>query len=388
MDEMKSWQHGYQLDKLKALEDFYAPYNRHALSVFGKFKKNDIATHLSKGTLMLLQDESLQPGTSSAYVMETVKVPTKIKMHGDTVIGQKLKGDLTFSRLVGNTTQLAEMLDEFSYNDCWLFSYAGDRAICMLAENVGFHKVGYKVTSFSEIISIYFRQNICSPLGVRVHPVVSPAELVGMAKITSVGSTLPLLILQKIQQKGLHYTNHYSNYNQKKAWSALALRGYSEDPAFITKPAEMNEKWAVEHKNETFFLQDTPLYAQFPEVRELLSFLDGDVHRVRFMKLAPGGGELQRHTDQVDPDAGNSLGALTRLHFPLKTNDKVVFSTWNGNDEKENYHYGFGECWVIDTRKPHMAVNGGNEERIHLVVDTIVTPKLQKMIVDAGPRRV
>lgn len=70
-----------------------------------------------------------------------------------------------------------------------------------------------------------------------------------------------------------------------------------------------------------FELQDTPLYEHFPEVRELLSFLDGEVHRVRFMRLAPGGGELTRHTDQVDPDAGNSLGALARLHFPLKTNN-------------------------------------------------------------------
>jgi hypothetical protein len=27
------------------------------------------------------------------------------------------------------------------------------------------------------------------------------------------------------------------------------------------------------------------------------------------------------------------------------------------------------ECWFLDTRKPHMAINGGDEERIHLVVD-------------------
>jgi hypothetical protein len=144
----------------------------------------------------------------------------------------------------------------------------------------------------------------------------------------------------------------------------------------------MNDKWHEAHKDEHFELQDTPLYAQFPEVRKLLEFLDGDVHRVRFMRLAPGGGELTRHTDQVDPDAGNSLGALARLHFPLKTNKDVLFSTWNGDDQEERYHYGFGECWVIDTRKPHMAINGGSEERIHLVVDVIVTPKIEQMIAE------
>ncbi len=382
MDEMKPWQHGYQLDKLKDLEDFYAPYNRHALSVFGKFKKNDIATRLSKGTLIVHHDELLRPGMSCAYVTEIAKVATKIKMHGATVIGQKLPGDVTFSRLVGNTTRLSEMLDGFSHKDCWLFSFAGDKAICTLAEIQGFQKVGYKVTSFSEIISVYFRQNKWARMGVRVHPVVPQAELVGMAKIAEWDTSKALPILDTIKAMCPVFTNHYSNYNQKDAWSALALRGYLDDPSFITKPAEMNDKWKEEHKEKQFELQDTKVYKYFDEVRELLSFIDGDVHRVRFMRLAPGGGELQRHTDQVDPDAGNSLGALARLHFPLKTNKNVVFSTWNGDDEKENYHYGFGECWVIDTRKPHMAVNGGNEERIHLVVDTVVTPKLERMICD------
>jgi len=30
-----------------------------------------------------------------------------------------------------------------------------------------------------------------------------------------------------------------------------------------------------------------------------------------------------------------------------------------------------------------MAINGGDEERIHIVVDTIVTPKLEEKIINA-----
>ena len=30
---------------------------------------------------------------------------------------------------------------------------------------------------------------------------------------------------------------------------------------------------------------------------------------------------------------------------------------------------GLGECWYLDMRKPHTAVNGGNENRFHLVFD-------------------
>ena len=381
---MKSWQHGYDLDFLKGIEAFYAPYNAHALSPFGKFKKNNVAEQLHVGGLHMIPDGDK---IEACYVSKRSKVPGKIVMHGKTVIGEKLKGDCTISHLCATEQGLSDLTKSllwiFGEENTWLTCYAGQKDICALAEENGFKRIGYKVSSFAEITAVYFRDSAASSFGPRQHPKVSKADLVGMAKIRPVDGTLLVGILQKIDSLKLNYTNHYSNYNTMNAWSALALRGYSADPAFITKPAEMNDKWHEAHKEEHFELQDTVLYDHFPEVRELLSFLDGEVHRVRFMRLAPGGGELTRHTDQVDPDAGNSLGALARLHFPLKTNHKVLFSTWNGHDEREQYHYGFGECWVIDTRKPHMAVNGGTEERIHLVVDTIVTPQLERMIADA-----
>lgn len=377
---MKPWQHGFSLDYLKDLEGFYEPHNKYAISTFGKFKKNDIAAHLHEGTLKFSYGSTEK---MAGFVVERSKVMSKITMHGKTIIGEKQKGDITFSRLVGDPLTLLDILDpegEYGCRNSWLITYAGNKEIRCVAERSGFDYVGYKVTSYSEVLAVYFRNDSMN-FGPRKHPVVDPAELVGMAKIGEWDTSKAQHILDTIKAMCPVFTNHYSNYNQKDAWSALALRGYLNDPSFITKPAEMNDKWIEAHQHEQFELQDTNVYKYFDEVRELLSFLDGDVHRVRFMRLAPGGGELTRHTDQVDPDAGNSPGALARLHFPLKTNDKVIFSTWNGNDERENYHFGFGECWVIDTRKPHMAVNGGDKERIHLVVDTIVTPKLERMIV-------
>jgi hypothetical protein len=388
---MKEWQHGFELTFLKRMESFYEPHNRFALSPFASFKKNNIAEHLHKKTLHIVDGpcptkdkELLQPFYPlAAYVVEPVKVSTKIKMFGNTVIGEKLKGDVVFSCLVGDSLALLDVLDPdgpYGAKNCWLFTFGGNSQIRQIAERSGFEYVGYKVTSFSEVIAIYFRNDPMN-FGPREHPQISPAELVGMKKLFDVPQEhvdLYPSILHKLET--LPFTNHYSNYNKKNAWSAISLRGYSPDFAFITKPAEMSEKWHKEHEDTPFALQDTALYKQFPEVRALLSFLDGDIHRVRFMKLAPGGGELLRHTDQVDPDAGNALGALARLHFPMKTNPQVLFTTWNDRDQPLQYHYGFGECWIIDTRKPHMAANRGSEERIHLVVDTVVTPKLERLI--------
>ena len=47
------------------------------------------------------------------------------------------------------------------------------------------------------------------------------------------------------------------------------------------------------------------------------------------MNLAPGGGELERHTDQVDPDAGVNDAKLMRFHFPIVTNTDC-YSSVNG----------------------------------------------------------
>jgi len=379
---MKDWQHGVELNLLKRIERFYEPHNKFALSPFGKFKKNNIAEAMHKGTLKVLRDNE------ACLVVERAKVAGKVYMFSGVPIGEKHKGDLTLSKLCGDSLVLLEALEQYDDYDCWLTTFASNKQIRTIAERSGFKYVGYKVTSFAEIISVYFRDAHFN-FAAREHPLVNPAELVGMSKVCNFDTRWAEEILYQLKnlKRPIDYTNHYSNYNQKGAWSALSLRGYSADPAFITKPVEMNKKWQTEHKNERYELQDTPLYSSFTEVRQLLSFLDGEVHRVRFMRLAPGGGELQRHTDQVDPDAGNSLGALARLHFPLQTNDQVLFSTWDENDRQLFYHFGVGECWVIDTRKPHMAVNGGTAERIHLVVDTIVTPKLERFIINStgGP---
>ena len=38
-----------------------------------------------------------------------------------------------------------------------------------------------------------------------------------------------------------------------------------------------------------------------------------------------------------------------------------------------------GECWYLDTRKPHEATNGGDVDRIHLVIDVPANKELRKM---------
>ena len=365
---MKPWQHGYELDYLKDLESKYKVYNAYTLSPFAKYKKNNIAESLHKGTLVDLVDAMLEVSIS--------KSASDITMHGTTVIAKKTKGDVTIGKLVGNQASIKKQIEILNGNSFWLYVWAEDTQHCKLAEEMGFCYVGPKITTYGEIFAIYYKGEA------RQFPKVDPAEFLSIKKVCDVDTSIINEIHAKLNSLPA-FTNHYSNYNKDKSWSALSLRGYSSDPSFITKPIEMSDKWKEENRDKEFFMQDTPLFNMFPEVRELLSQFGDVIHRVRFMRLKPGGGELERHTDQVDPDSGGSRGKLARIHFPIKTNKDVIFTVWNTKGEPEKIHMKVGECWFLDTRKAHMAVNAGTEERIHLVVDVLTEEKLYAKLIDS-----
>jgi hypothetical protein len=363
---MKPWQHGYDLDHLKNLEAQYGEYNKYTLSPFAKFKKNNIAESLKKGTLVMMQDAMLEFATS--------KAASNITLHGETVIAKKQKGDVTISKLVGSIDRLKHVISAIGDPNQWLYVWAENAEHMKLAEECGFCYVGPKITTYGEIHAIFYKGEH------RDFPKVDPAEFQSIKKVANVDVRLINAIHAKLNMLPT-FTNHYSNYNKDKSWGALSLRGYSSDPSFITKPIEMSDAWKEEHKDNIYQLQDTELFEEFGEVRELLKPFGDKLHRVRFMRLKPGGGELERHTDQVDPDSGGSMGKLARIHFPIKTNDDVIFTVWDVKGNPQKVHMSPGECWFLDTRKAHRAVNGGNEERIHLVVDIETEKELYDRIV-------
>ena len=367
---MKPWQHGYEIDYLNSIVDFYSHYNSYSLSPFSKMKKNTVAELMHKKTLHILVNEQLEP--LAIFSRNKCKVPSQITLHGKTKIGEKRKGDLVISHLAGDLDVIKKALDEIQ-SDCWVYVWAEDREQNEILSEIGYQKINPKITTFGEIYNVFYRGSE------RIHPQPKEADLLCIKKVCDINTHLIEQIANKLAFLP-EFTNHYSNYNKGKSWSALSLRGYSSDPAFITKPSEMNDKWKEEHTDQIFEMQDTPLYETFPEVKELLKEFDSEIHRVRFMKLNPGGGELERHTDQVDSDSGGSIGKLARLHFPIKTNPDVKFTVWNLNAEPKTVNMNIGECWFLDTRKPHKAINGGTEERIHLVVDVLVNEQIEEML--------
>ena len=370
---MKLWQKGYDLEYLKELERRWQVYNDLVLSPFGKMKKNNIADLLSKDEYIRIID-----GNNVIGYMETsiCKVRTPIKMYQDIIIGFKEKGDRIIHRLSYNDTFLSRIVNALQniQENCWLFSVEGQYKIDDIAEKAGFKKVGIKINTFADIFHVYYKGEQ------RVTPEIQREELINIAKV-NIRIPQPLLDSLLNTPPPTEYENHYSNYNKDKSWSAIALVGYSKDPKMIEKPIEMSDEWKEKHKNDAFFIQHTTAFKRYsPIIETLLKLIPAQYHRVRLMKLKSGGGELSRHTDQVDPELGVKDGRLMRLHIPLKTNDGVIFSSWDVSGAERKVNMKVGECWYLDIRKPHKAINNGDEERIHLVIDVEANDEIRRLL--------
>ena len=384
--EKKTWQCGYDLDYLLEVESFYEHCNKHSLSPFSELKKHKIAAALKN------QEQKIYEQHGVVFAMlnkQIVKSTTSIMMYHDVEIGKKLPGDVVITNLAwkeGHTENVANLLTSI-HDPCWLYIWIEDQEAKKLAELAGFSWIGPKVSTFGELYGIYFKDasnHSLFPGESRVHPTRIPEEDYSLEKLNLPKDEITKLVEQLNREiselDDIEYTNHYSNYNKKKSWNAISLRGYTSDPAFITKPEEMNKKWKEENKDKDFHLQDTALRARLPTVEKLLDLLPGTKHRVRLMGLSPNGGELERHTDQVDPDCGVKNGKLMRFHFPLVTNPKVEFTSWGVLGVPKTINMSIGECWYLDVRKPHRAINAGDTNRIHLVIDVESNQDLRELI--------
>ena len=262
--------------------------------------------------------------------------------------------------------------------------------------NAGFEWVDASVNSFGDIYHIYIDKETAESrrLG------VAPVERVGIQRLHSEQFvSLAEKIGRRLKRLSPEFSIHPSNYNVKDSWSALALRGYLPDPAYIESLEETaayqqreNDAWLKKFKKSQIGLQNTPLMAQFPEVQKILDAIapgaskngNSAFKRVRFMRLAPKEGELERHTDLTDRTLGLEDGKTVRLHVPIRTNDKVQVTSWGFDNAPTVVNMAQGDLWYLNIRLPHKVINGGDEERIHLVIDVVANERLRSLIAEAS----
>lgn len=121
---------------------------------------------------------------------------------------------------------------------------------------------------------------------------------------------------------------------------------------------------------------DTPLLARCPYIREVLASFACEKTSVRFMALEAGG-VIHEHRD-----AGASLDdGLTRLHIPVRTSPEVLFRV-----EGQEVHFSAGDTWYLNASCLHGVTNGSTRARVHLMLDCVTNPWLERLFMAAGGR--
>jgi hypothetical protein len=120
-------------------------------------------------------------------------------------------------------------------------------------------------------------------------------------------------------------------------------------------------------------MRPTENLARCSYIQQIMAELGGVWSRSRLMGLGAGA-EVPEHVD-----AHYHWRTHIRIHVPVITDPKVLF-TCGG----ETVHMAPGECWIFDSFRWHRVVNGWSERRVHLVLDTVMTEPLRKLIDEAG----
>ena len=393
---MKSWQHGISINRLKNYEHLFDAFNQSLISPFLQVSKNNIADAINQDSFYKKQlgnrqgwvgsgasfFTNISKSSTTIYMANNQRVPIAYRKRGDRVItkmGFREPIDLLDTGVDTSHITLIKRINKFQ-EPTFLYVREGHYMDEMIADFCGFNRVGMKISSFGDLIGVWYRSSEDEPIP-RTFPKIDACELITIkkAKIPDVSKLCEKLEI-RLNRFNNEFTNHYSNYNEKNTWSAISLRGYRRDWRFITKPSEMSKNWIAENKDKKFRLQDTKLRKEYPEIEKLIKHLPSSIHRIRFMNLSSQIGQLSRHTDLVDKDLGVEDGKLMRFHFPIKTNRNVMFSCWGEGNKETRRHMKVGACYYLDIRKPHSAVNMGNEVRTHLVIDCVSNEKIRNLI--------
>jgi 1-aminocyclopropane-1-carboxylate deaminase/D-cysteine desulfhydrase-like pyridoxal-dependent ACC family enzyme len=372
------WARGYPIDDLKTIASLFKTAGKgYAHGLGGMVRETQIAEWLDKGELTIASDDAGQP--VAAILVHTNQRERRIEdFSGDPRILIE-PGETELRRAVclpDGVGALRSLID--GYRGRWFWLWPEHPVHRALASDLGLERWATQISAASEVKGLYAqRGNASWP-----QP-EAPAE---RATLRRLNKRLDVRAAAEALGRLTEWAPHYSGYNKRGTWHALALRGYGGQPGFIEKPAEMSRQWKLEHPAELAFkLEDTPLRAQLPELEPLIKAIPGNKHRIRLMRLAAKQGELSRHADITDPDAGVGAGKTLRIHIPLITNPHVRFEQWNLDGEHLSASMAEGEAWYLDTRKPHTAINAGSTDRVHLVMDVESSPALLKLFANEAP---
>lgn len=372
---MKPWQKGYKLEELQQIAGiFREQFKPHTYGAFGMPKERDVATALAAGNLTYTED--------AAAIWRAVTTKSSHSDFAQRSIEFK-RGDLHVRHIAGSPAGERKLLEHLATSG-WLpmIVEAHEERVetVSLLRSMGFAKIATKIAASSDIKGVYIRGE---PPSCRISAPLPAADEPGLALLDPGFLSQEQLasVRAEIESYAPAWADHYSSYNKRKSWSAIAIQGFdASDPGFIIKPAEMSKGWKAENPARLDApCELTSAAEHFPGLLEIVGRIPGEKERVRLMRLT-GNGELTRHADITDRELGTADGMVCRLHAPIWTDSECVFRSWDLQGEEQRQSFAAGSLFYLDIRKPHAVRNPSESERIHLVVDCFSTPELREWI--------
>lgn len=377
-----AWAKGYDVDYLKRITALFKAHDAGMVhGAFGRFSELDLVAEFERGT-MLLGD-----GLEWAAALRPLDRRLAVKdFTGGTrwtlELGTWYCPRMAWADEAGKRAFMGELANK---DPLALLAWQEHEAERDLVDLLGLSLAVVKITAASEMRGLYVSGTAGELFSEGPEP-YPRAQAVGLGALPlDVPQDAVDALARQVADLGTGGAQHYSSYNKGGTWTALALRGFYDDPERIEKPHEMNKRWKAEHADEMENEpRDTPLREALPAVEPLLDAIPcAGLERVRLMMLAPGGGELTRHADITDADAGAEPGRVVRIHIPLVSNPECVFNGWDLDGRAHRLYMAPGRAYYLDMRKPHTAYNGGERERLHLVADVVADETLVEALARA-----
>lgn len=381
---MSAWQRGFDLDWLKTLAGPFALMHKpHVYGAFGLTKERDVAAALAEERLVWTRAEGGNSISAAAIYRVLKAMGRKRDFAGN--VHELGKGSLVIDALAARDAgQASKILDYFRQSapkaDIWVEAFEEDEVEREALDAAGFGWQFSAIMAGSEIKGMYRHGRPAPELDdaeAATLRMIAP-EFISEAELAAIEAEL-----SAFEAAGMPWAQHYSGYNKRHSWTAFALRGYdASDPGFIIKPAEMSKKWKADNPERLDAEAGWTIAAEhFPATLEALAPMPGRLDRVRFMRLAHGDGELSRHADITDREAGVADGKLARLHIPIRTSPAVTFFAWDHRGRKIEAKFPARSAFYLDQRKPHRVTNSDPElDRVHLVLDIRCDEPLRRLI--------
>ena len=411
-EEMKPWQKGQSLEDLQKLtEPFKRAHKPHCYGAFELTKERDVATALEAGRFLWKYRTADNPTGELRPLSSAVEVGAAL-IYREVGPRPKRVRDFTgeahivpvgsiyvssFAALDhrSGSLLLEDLREKFPRQKIYIETFIEDACSSSAAELQGMAPLWHLVRAGSEIKVVWFPHYKSGGLGWEAPPERLPGpsydavELLSLAELdwSCKGTETLEIVRQELREAENSFRQHYSSYNKRKSWTALSLRGFSLDPGFVIKPQEMSRKWKADNQE---LLENEPQWTEIasrcPETMALaLSLAGGEdsIDRLRFMRLAPERGELARHADITDREAGVAPGSIVRLHIPCQTNEQVKGYSWDCLGRMACQHWREGGLYYLDQRKPHRVTNEGLTDRTHLVLDMRINSLVRVLLADS-----